>query len=457
MKITAINPTNGEVIKEYYEMSPVEVEDAIKKSHHAFLAWRKTSFAERADCLRRAAKVLRSRAEECARLMALEMGKPVRDGRAEVEKCAWACDYFADHGERFLLPEIVATDATKSYVAFTPLGVILAVMPWNYPFWQVFRCAVPALMAGNVVLLKHASNVPGCALAIEEIFRGAGFPPHTFTTLLVGSNQVDAIIESPLVRGVSLTGSVAAGRAVARKAGEMLKKTVMELGGSDPYVVLRDAELKAAASVCAAARLANCGQVCIAAKRFIVVQPLKERFEKLLVQQMSAAKTGAPLQEDTTIGPLARHDLRDYLHLQVMRSIEMGAKCLLGGKIPEGKGAFYPPTVLTDVTKGMPVYDEETFGPVAAIVSVKDEEEAIRVANDTNFGLGAAVFTKDLTRGEKIAAQELEAGLCFVNSQVKSDPRLPFGGIKDSGYGRELSHFGIREFVNIKTVVVAEV
>lgn len=457
MKITAINPTSGEILQEYDEMSPQQVEDAIKRSHHAFLAWRRTSFAERAGCLRKAAELLRSRATDYARLMALEMGKPIREGRAEVEKCAWACDYFADHGEQFLLPEVVATDAPKSYVAFVPLGVILAVMPWNYPFWQVFRCAVPALMAGNVVLLKHASNVPGCALAIEEIFRDAGFPPYTFTTLLVGSSRVDAIIENPLVRGVSLTGSVAAGRAVARKAGEMLKKAVMELGGSDPYVVLEDAELEATAAICAAARLANCGQVCIAAKRFIVVQSLKERFETLLVQQMSTAKMGDPLQEDTTIGPLARHDLRDYLHQQVMKSIEMGAKCLLGGKIPEGKGAFYPPTVLTDVTKGMPVYDEETFGPVAAIIPVKDEEDAIRIANNTNFGLGAAVFTRDLARGERIAVQELDAGLCFVNTQVKSDPRLPFGGIKDSGYGRELSYFGIREFVNIKTVVITKV
>lgn len=455
MKITAINPTSGEVLKEYDEMSPREVEDAIQKAHQAFLAWRRTGFAERADCLRRAAGVLRSRAEDFARQMALEMGKPVREGRAEVEKCAWACDYFAENGERFLLPEMVATDARKSYVAFVPLGVVLAVMPWNYPFWQVFRCAVPALMAGNTVLLKHASNVPGCALAIEEIFREAGFPPHTFTTLLVGSNQVDAIIENPLVRGVSLTGSVAAGRAVARKAGEMLKKTVMELGGSDPYVVLGDADLETAATICATARLANCGQVCIAAKRLIVVQSVREKFETMLVQQMGAARMGDPLEEDTTIGPLARQDLRDYLHQQVTRSMEMGARCLMGGKIPEGKGAFYPPTVLTGVTRGMPVYDEETFGPVAAVVPAKDDEEAVKMANETNFGLGAVVFTRDLARGERIAAEELEAGLCFVNSQVKSDPRLPFGGIKDSGYGRELSCFGIREFVNIKTVFVA--
>jgi succinate-semialdehyde dehydrogenase/glutarate-semialdehyde dehydrogenase len=456
MKIKAINPTNGETFKEYEEMPPRVVGNSIQKSQYAFLDWRRTSFAERADCLRKAAGILRSRAEDYARLMALEMGKPIRDGKAEAEKCAWACDYFADNGERFLLTEIIATDDDRSYVAFTPLGVILAVMPWNYPFWQVFRCAVPALMAGNVVMLKHASSVPGCALSIEEIFRDSGFPAHVFTTLLVGNSQVDAIIENQLVKGVSFTGSVAAGRAVARKAGEMIKKTVLELGGSDPYVVLPDADLKTAATVCAAARLTNCGQSCIAAKRFIVVQSLREKFEEMLVQQMTAARTGDPLQEATTIGPLARHDLRDYLHQQVIKSIDMGARCLLGGEIPEGKGAFYPPTVLTDVIKGMPLCDEESFGPVAAIIPVKNEEEAIRMANESDFGLGAAVFTSDLIRGERVAAQELEAGLCFVNSQVKSDPRLPFGGTKDSGYGRELSNFGIREFVNIKTVVVAE-
>jgi succinate-semialdehyde dehydrogenase/glutarate-semialdehyde dehydrogenase len=297
--------------------------------------------------------------------------------------------------------------------------------------------------------------MPGCALSIEEIFNEAGFPTNTFTTILVGSSRMDAVIGNPLVKGVSFTGSVAAGRAVARKTGETLKKTVLELGGSDPYLVLEDANLKTAVPICATARLVNCGQSCIAAKRFIVVESLKENFEEMLVQQMSTAKMGNPMQEDTTIGPLARNDLRDYLHQQVVESIRMGAKCILGGKIPEGKGAFYPPTVLTNVHKGMPVFDDESFGPVAAIIPVKDEKEAIRMANDSDFGLGSAVFTDDLTRGEQIAAQQLEAGLCFVNSQVKSDPRLPFGGVKQSGYGRELSHFGIREFVNIKTVVIA--
>jgi succinate-semialdehyde dehydrogenase / glutarate-semialdehyde dehydrogenase len=454
MSLKAVNPTTGEIIKVYREMSSQKINKAIETTHKAFIGWRESSFAERANCLRKAARLLRSKARDYAVLMAEEMGKPVREGRAEIEKCAWACDYFADNGEQFLSPKAVATDSSRSYVTFLPLGVILAVMPWNYPFWQVFRCAVPAIMAGNAVVLKHASNVPGCAESIAQIFREC-FPLSVLTNLPVGSGQVDTIIDNPLLRGVSLTGSVSAGQAVARKVGEMLKKTVLELGGSDPYLVLDDANLETASTICASARLVNCGQSCIAAKRFIVVQSVKEDFEKKLVQRMSAAKLGDPLQEDTDIGPLARPDLRDNLHKQVLNSIKMGAKCILGGNIQEGKGAFYPPTVLTNIRKGMPLYDEESFGPVAAIISVSDEDEAIKAANDTAFGLGSAVFTQNMDRGEKIAANKLEAGLCFVNSQVKSDPRLPFGGIKDSGYGRELSHFGIKEFVNIKTVVIS--
>jgi succinate-semialdehyde dehydrogenase/glutarate-semialdehyde dehydrogenase len=327
-------------------------------------------------------------------------------------------------------------------------------MPWNFPFWQVFRFAAPALMAGNAAILKHASNVPGCALAIEDIFHRAGFPANVFKALLIGSNRVAAIIQDPLVKAVTLTGSTDAGRAVSKKAGEMIKKTVLELGGSDPYIILEDADLEAAVTVCVASRLTNSGQSCIAAKRFIVVESQRERFEELFVERIRAEKTGDPVEEDTTVGPLARHDLRDHLHRQVLESIEKGARCLLGGRVPEGRGAFYPPTVLTAVKKGMPAYDEELFGPVAAIISVKDEEEAIRVANDSRFGLGAAIFTRDVAKGERIAANEIEAGCCFVNALVRSDPRLPFGGVKDSGYGRELSHYGIKEFVNIKTVLV---
>jgi succinate-semialdehyde dehydrogenase/glutarate-semialdehyde dehydrogenase len=404
--------------------------------------------------MRRAAQILRDRAEEYGRLMTLGMGKPVRDGRAEAQKCAWVCDYYADNAGAFLQEEVIETDARKSFVTFQPLGVVLAVMPWNFPFWQVFRFAAPALMAGNVGVLKHASNVFGCALAIEDIFRQAGLPDHAFRALLIGSRQVDTVIEHPLVRAVTLTGSTPAGKAVAQKAGEMLKKTVLELGGSDPYVVLADADLDLAVKTCVASRLINSGQSCIAAKRFIVVAPLRQQFEQMYVEQMRAARMGDPMAEDTVVGPQARVDLRDDLHKQVKESIARGATLLLGGEIPEGPGAYYPPTVLTGVKKGMPAYDEELFGPVAAIIPVQDEAEAIRVANDSIFGLGAAVFTRDIARGERIAAEALEAGCCFVNAFVKSDPRLPFGGIKESGYGRELSPYGIKEFVNIKTVYI---
>ncbi len=452
--LEVINPATGEKVRTYEEMTPEQVSQVIEQAHAAFLDWRRTDFSDRAPLMKQAAQILRDREQEYAELMAVEMGKPVRDGRAEVQKCAWVCDYYAENAEQMLTNEIVETEASKSYVTFQPLGVVLAVMPWNFPFWQVFRFAAPALMAGNAGVLKHASNVPGCALAIEDVFRTAGFPERIFRTLLIGSRQVDAVIEHPLVKAATLTGSTPAGKAVARKSGEVLKKTVLELGGSDPYVILEDAELEEAVATCVTSRLINAGQSCIAAKRFVVVEPLLERFEKLFVAQMQARKMGNPLEEDTQVGPQARHDLRDELHQQVQRSIEMGAKCLLGGTVPDGPGAFYPPTVLTNVKKGMPAYDEELFGPVAAIIPVKDEAEAIRVANDSFFGLGAAVFTRDVEKGERIAAEELEAGSCFVNTFVRSDPRLPFGGIKESGYGRELSHYGIKEFVNIKTVYV---
>jgi succinate-semialdehyde dehydrogenase/glutarate-semialdehyde dehydrogenase len=454
MTITATNPTTGEVIKEYKEMTPAEVEDIISSVHTAFLNWRQTNFAERADCMKKAAQILRRNASTYAKLMAQEMGKPVKDGRSEIEKCAWVCDYYAEHAEKFLESERVETDARKSFVTFQPLGVVLAVMPWNFPFWQVFRFAAPALMAGNGGVLKHASNVPGCALAIETVFREAGFPENIFRTLLAGSSQIEVIIENPLIKAVTLTGSTPAGQAVARKAGEMLKKSVLELGGSDAYLILEDADLDLAVETCVNSRLINSGQSCIAAKRFIVVEKHREQFERGFVEKMGQVKMGDPMAEDTAVGPQARPDLRDDLHKQVQKSIEQGAKCLLGGKIPEGKGAYYPPTVLTAVKKGMPAHDEELFGPVAAIIPVKDEAEAIKAANDSVFGLGAAVFTQDLAKGERIAATEIEAGSCFVNALVKSDPRLPFGGIKESGYGRELSHFGIREFVNIKTVYI---
>jgi len=452
MSIEVINPATGDTIRTYEEMTSEEVKNIIEKSHQAFLNWRRVSFSERESLMRNVAHVLRDNSEKYASIMAVEMGKPIKGGRAEVEKCAWVCDYYAENAEKFLRNEIVETDASKSFITYNPLGVILAVMPWNFPFWQVFRFAAPALMAGNVSVLKHASNVPGCALAIEETFRKAGFPKDVFRTLLVGSRQVDAIIENNLIKAVTLTGSTPAGSSVAKKAGEMIKKTVLELGGSDAYIIFADADLELAAETCVTSRLINSGQSCIAAKRFIVVEPIREKFVELFLEQMKVRKMGNPMDEDTEIGPQARHDLRDELHRQVTESIVKNAKCLLGGKIPDSKGAYYPPTVLIDVKKGMPAYDEELFGPVAAIIPVKDEDEAISIANDSVFGLGAAIFTRDIEKGERIAVNEIEAGSCFVNTFVKSDPRLPFGGIKISGYGRELSYFGIKEFVNIKTV-----
>jgi succinate-semialdehyde dehydrogenase/glutarate-semialdehyde dehydrogenase len=453
MSLKSINPATDELVREYPEAGDKDVAMALAEASCAAAGWKRTSFADRAPKMRRAADLLDERKDELGRLMAVEMGKPLAQGRSEAEKCAWVCRYYADNAERFLAPEPVKTDARKSYVAFAPLGPVLAVMPWNFPFWQVFRFAAPALMAGNAGLLKHASNVTGCALAIEQVFKDAGFPAPLFRALLVESKRVAAVIAAPEVKAVTLTGSTPAGRAVASKAGEVLKKTVLELGGSDPYLVLEDADLEAAAETCVASRLINGGQSCIAAKRFIVLEPVRARFEELFVEKMRKRKMGDPFEDGVDVGPQARRDLRDDLHRQVEESVRAGARRLLGGQVPPGRGAFYPPTVLTGVRKGMPAFDEETFGPVAAIIAAKDDEDAVRQANDSPFGLGAAVFTADVERGERLAGA-LEAGSCFVNAFVKSDPRLPFGGIKESGYGRELSVFGIREFVNIKTVYV---
>ncbi len=454
MALRSVNPADGRLVQEYPEAEPEAVARILREAHAAFLEWRRTTFPERAVPLKRAGALLRERREELARLMALEMGKPVAQGRAEAEKCAWVCDYYAENAERFLSPEVIPTDASRSYVAFVPLGVVLAVMPWNFPLWQVFRFAAPALMAGNAGVLKHAGNVSGCALAIERIFADGGLPPALFRTLLVPSTRVAEIIAAPEVMAVTLTGSTPAGQAVAARAGSLLKKTVLELGGSDPYVVLEDADLDATAETCAASRLINGGQSCIAAKRFVVVESVRERFLERFVERMKARTMGDPLQEGIDLGPQARRDLRDELHDQVRRSVAAGARVVLGGDVPEGPGAYYPATVLDAVGPGMPAYDEELFGPVASVISARDESDAVRIANDSPFGLGAAVFTRDSARGERLAAEALDAGSCFVNSPVKSDPRLPFGGIKLSGYGRELSHFGIREFVNVKTVYV---
>lgn len=454
MSIEIRNPATGVLVKTYEEMSEKETDQIIDDVHDAFLDWQHTSFDTRKHLMKKAAEVLRANADEYAKLMTTEMGKPYKSGISEVEKCAWGCEFYADNAQTFLASIPVPTGVKKSFVAFRPLGAVLAIMPWNFPFWQVFRFAAPALMAGNTGILKHASITTGCSLAIEEVFKKAGFPENVFRAVIVSNEHIDAAIPNKKIAAVTLTGSTLAGKIVGKIAGEHVKKVVLELGGSDPYLILEDADLQQAAEVCTASRLTNSGQSCIAAKRFIVVDSIKEQFEKLFVKKMSEAKMGDPMKEDTMVGPQARFDLRDQLHQQVEKSIQKGAVCLLGGSIPNLTGAYYPPTVLTNVQKGMPAYDEELFGPVAAIINVKDEEEAIKVANDSIFGLGAAVFTTDLEKGEDIAANKLIAGNCFVNTQVKSDPRLPFGGVKESGYGRELSDFGIHEFVNIKSVVV---
>lgn len=456
MPIAARNPVDGKVIRRYKEDSQIKIRKKTELANATWEGWRKTPFSKRAELLKRAAKLLRKQKNDLAKLMAREVGKPLADGISEIEKCALVCEYYALNGASYLEDEPVKTEASKSFVCYQPLGVVLAIMPWNFPFWQSFRFLAPGLMAGNCALLKHASNVPGCALAIEEVLLKAGFPKGVFQTLMISNKKIERLIEDPLIKAVTLTGSTGAGIKVAQKAGECLKKTVLELGGSDPYIVLEDADLESAAEICAASRLINNGQSCIAAKRFIVIKKIEKKFTGLLRIQMEARVTGDPFLENVNLGPMARQDLRDELHEQVQKSVKMGADCILGGYIPDfpGKHAFYTPTILTGVRKGMPAYDEEMFGPVASIITAKDTAEAIEMANDTIFGLGAAVFTKNIKKGEQIAKEGLRAGSCFVNSMVKSDPRLPFGGINQSGYGRELGVIGIREFVNIKTVVV---
>jgi len=452
--LKSINPVNGKTVKTFEAHSEKGVEKIINSVDKTWHSWRLSTFQYRSRLMKSLSDLLISKKEELAFLMAQEMGKVKKEGIAEIEKCAWVCDYYAKNAESFLESETIETEYQKSFVSYQPLGIILAVMPWNFPFWQVFRFAAPSLMAGNTAVLKHASNVPGCAMAIEELFREAGFPENVFRTLLIGSKQVENVIRHPAVKAVSLTGSTPAGKSVAAIAGSELKKCVLELGGSDPYLILKDADLEYAARKCAAGRLLNAGQSCIGAKRFIVVEDIYAHFLEHFTQEMNNARFGDPSDPEVTMGPLARIDLRDELHKQVTDSVAKGAEIILGGEIPLLKGAFYPPTILENVKPGMPAYDKELFGPVASVIKVKDETEAIKVANDTVFGLGAAVFTNDDVKGEIIAEKKLQAGCCFVNDFVKSDPRLPFGGIKESGFGRELSDSGIKEFTNIKTVVV---
>ena len=425
------------------------------RARAAYDSWRRTDFALRSRLMREAAAVLRRRGDDLSALMTAEMGKTLTEGRAEVEKCAVTCEALADQAQGYLAPIPVEMGQDRAMVVFRPIGAVLAVMPWNFPFWQVIRFAAPALMAGNGGVLKHASNVPGCALVLEEVFREAGFPQNLFRTLLLGGSEMKAIIEDDNIAAVTLTGSVSAGKQVASAAGAVLKKVVLELGGSDAYLVLDDADAEHAAEIAATARMVNGGQSCIAGKRFVVLPQVREAFEQALVKKMQAFVMGDPLDAETKLGPLQSIKARDDIHDQVMRSVKAGAKLLLGGVVPNRPGAWYPATVMTDVKPGAAAYDEEVFGPVAAIIPAKDEADAIRIANDSEFGLGSGVLTTDLARGERIAVEELEAGMSFVNQNVRSDVRLPFGGVKHSGHGRELTAFGIREFVNIKSVLVA--
>jgi len=452
--VLSINPATGESLAAYTLTTWSDASALAQRAAAAAPQWADQRFAERAAVLHKAALILRARAKSYAELIAHEMGKPITQGQAELEKCAWACDYFAENAKRFLQSQLIETDATSSYISFEPLGVVLAIMPWNFPFWQFFRFAAPALMAGNALLLKHSSLVPGCADAIAGLLREAGAPDGIVTNLRLSSEHAQALIEHESVSAVTFTGSTEAGRAVAARAGGALKKQVLELGGSDPYVVLVDADLKAAAEVCVKSRLDNAGQSCIAAKRLIAVRPVREEFEAEVIARMREYAPGDPLDAHTRLGPLASEDLRDRLHVQVQKSLAGGATLMLGGVVPDRPGAWYSPTLLSHVGPGMPAYDEELFGPVAAIIEAEDEQDALRIANDTPFGLGAAVFSRDRARAEHIAKTRLRAGSCFVNESVRSDPRLPFGGVKQSGYGRELSFFGIQEFVNVKTVYV---
>lgn len=451
---TAINPATEQKIKEYEDYSQDKVNQIIEEVHAQHLTWKKRSVSERAKLLRRAGEVFLSKKQELAKICSEEMGKPLREAIAEVEKCATACEYYADHSEEFLKDEKLSSDGQESYVSYQPLGVILAVMPWNFPYWQVIRFAAPNLTAGNTAVLKHSSNTPGCALALEKVFEEAGYPKNAFRSLIIGSKAVESVIKHPLVRGVTLTGSTEAGKKVAAQAASVLKKTVLELGGSDPYLILEDADLEAAAKILVKGRMMNAGQSCISPKRLIIVDEVFEAFEKAVVKEIGQYKFGDPMSADFQLGSMSRADLRDELHEQVKKSIREGARCLVGGEVPAMPGAFYPPTVLSELKPGMTAFDEELFGPVVCLIRAKDEKHGIELANTSNFGLGGGVFTRNLKRAKRIAETEIQSGGIFINDFLKSDPRLPFGGIKESGYGRELSQKGMYEFMNVKTVFV---
>jgi succinate-semialdehyde dehydrogenase/glutarate-semialdehyde dehydrogenase len=451
MPIQSVNPATGIVEKVFEEYTQDQVVKTIDNSREAFQKWRDTNFLTRRKLLKNVAQLLTDKKEYFGKILTLEMGKPISQAVSEVEKCAWVCEYFSKNAEQLLCKEYISTNASQSYICFEPLGIILAIMPWNFPFWQVFRFAAPAIMAGNVCILKHASNVPQCALAIEDIFIKSGFPENVFKTLLIGSDKIQNVIANPDVKAVTLTGSEITGSLVARECGLKLKKTVMELGGSDPFIVFEDANIDETVKIAVKARIINNGQSCIAAKRFIVVEKIYDEFMNKFTGLMKNVIIGDPMNLNTELGPIAREDLLIEIDNQVINSVAKGAEILCGGKRIKRDGYYYAPTILSNLSKGMPAYDDEIFGPIASLIRVKDENEAIKIANDTRFGLGASLWTSDLSKAQNIAGK-IEAGSVFINEMVKSDPRLPFGGIKNSGYGRELAIYGIKEFVNIKSI-----
>lgn len=454
MIIHTINPSDGSILQDYSLSSFDECSEIIKNVHNGFSDWKKSTFTKRAELLLSLAEELLAKEHFFAELMAKEMGKPLKQGIAEVQKCVWACKYYAENAENFLRPLPIPTEAQYSGVAYNPMGTVFAIMPWNFPLWQVIRFLAPTLMAGNTIILKHALNVTGCALALEQCIHDAGIPENVFRTILCTHETAATIIGMKEIAAITLTGSTRAGKSVAQTAGIHLKKCVLELGGSDAYIILADADIELAATECINSRLINTGQSCIAAKRFITVPEIAEEFTELCKEKLLIKTYGNPFDGIYDCGAMARFDLRDELHVQVRKSIEAGAQCIVGGFIPESSGAFYPPSLLINVQKNMPAYNDELFGPVASIIKAENEDHAFSIANDTTFGLGGAIFTSDTERGKYLAENRMESGSCFVNTFVKSDPRLPFGGVKESGYGRELSHFGIHEFVNIKSIWV---